>query len=150
MLAGAIGFGASLALTASGAGAVTRSLAGGAISFVADRTTSVAPDRLTDHRFAQRTYDLMVLGAIGAVAREPGVRRAAGLASIPAAHWTEIRARVDRIEGEPDPDERAAGLARLERWIADRAPELDRHLGGVRSAPGMDELTETRAVAPTD
>jgi hypothetical protein len=149
-LAGAVGFGATVALTASGAASITRSLTGRAVSFAADRLTSVAPDRLTDHRFAQRTYDLIVLGALGAVARHPGVRRDAELTSIPAIRWRTIGERVAGIEAETDPAARSAGLVRLERWIATEAPELERYLGEVRSVPGMDELTESRPTAATE
>jgi len=149
-LTGAVGFGTGLVMAVSGVGAITRSISARAIAMAGDRLAAVEPDGMPDSQLASGTYDLLVLGAVSLVTRDPTVRRHAGLGVIPTSTWREVRRRVGTIEAEPDPDERARGVTRLERWIAAEVPLLDRYVGEMRSAPGMDELTEARNAVGAD
>ncbi len=146
----AVSDGIGLALAAVGAGPGGRVVTGLTIEVVTEQLGTVEPASLPDLAIAAATYDLITVASITVVADRPAVRRQLGLEGISAARWQEVRARVDRVTAAPTAADRAAEVARLERWIDVEVPALAAYVARVQAAPGMDELTERRSAVGTD
>jgi hypothetical protein len=95
-------------------------------------------------------YDLVTVAAVSTMAAQPSSRRAAGLADVTEADWSEVRRRVAAIVDEDDPRTRMLAVGALDFWIESSVPALARYLVEIRKLPGLDELTEGRNAVGTD
>ena len=143
-LSGLIGFGTNVALLAGGAGSVVRAIAGQTVKLAATWGDQTDSEHLPVGQIPAQTYDLITVAAVAVAAKDPSMRRKAGLDDVTAAQWTEVRRRADVIERLDDPHERALEVGSLDHWIETSVPALTTYLLELRKSPGMAELKEGR------
>lgn len=146
----AVGFGVGAALTAAGAGPTAKVVADRAVAIATDALARVDPDRLPGRQIPATVYDAVTVATVAMVVERPELRSPLGLRSIDDAHWDEVDRRLERLDDTMTTEHRRHRLAQLERWIEGNAAPLAALLATVRTAPGMHELTESRADADPD
>jgi hypothetical protein len=149
-IGGMIGFGATMAFAFAGAESPARAVISRAIAIGTNAVAPVAPAKMPDARIPSRTYDLITVAALGVVVSDRAQRQRAGLSAVDERDWDQVARRLNEIESEGDPDERTRRILRLDHWIEDNVPALAGYLVRIRSAPGMDELTEGRTAVGED
>ena len=149
-LANLIGFGADVTLLAGGASSVVRAIAGRAVGAAIGWGDRAEADRPAGSLVSAHAYDLVTVAAVSTMAAQPSSRRAAGLADVTEADWSEVRRRVAAIVDEDDPRTRMLAVGALDFWIESSVPALARYLVEIRKLPGLDELTEGRNAVGTD
>jgi hypothetical protein len=149
-IGGMIGFGASMAFALSGLDSPARTVVSRAIVVGTNTMAPVDPAVMPDTQIPSRTYDLITVVALGVVAGDRSQRQRAGLGAIDGRDWDEVARRLAEIEAEDDPGERTRRILRLDHWIEAHVPLLAGYLVRIRSAPGMDELTEGRTAVRED
>ncbi len=102
-LAGLLGTGASLALTAAGVGAAWRGAAALAIRTVTDAIDEVEPEQLAGASIASRQYQQIWMSAMANALDRPETLRAANRDPAIGAQVAEFRRRLDEIEACDDP-----------------------------------------------
>ena len=149
-IGGMIGFGASMAFALSGLDSPARTVVSRAIIVGTNTMAPVDPAEMHDTQIPSRTYDLITVVALGVVTGDRSQRQRAGLGAIDERDWDEVARRLSEIEAEDDPGERTRRILRLDHWIEAHVPLLAAYLVRLRSAPGMDELTEGRTAVRED
>ena len=102
-LAGLLGTGAGIALTATGVGAAWRGAAALAISTVASTIEDVDAEQLAGASIASRQYQQIWMSAMANALEHPQTLRAAQLDPAVGAQVAEFRERLDEIEAWDDP-----------------------------------------------
>ena len=149
-LNGLIGFGTNVALLASGAGSVARTIAGQAVRAATRWRDQGAPDRLPEGQVPAQTYDLITVAAVTVAASDPSIRHDAGLDDVTGAQWSQVQQQVEAIGQLDDPHARMLAVGDLDRWIDTSVPALAAYLVELRKMPGMGELREGRNAVRAD
>ncbi len=149
-LSGLVGFGTNVALLASGAGSVTRAIAGQAVRLATAWRNQADSELLRVGNIPGETYDLITVAAVAVAASDPSIRDDAGLDEVPTAQWAEAKRQVATIEQLDEPHERALAVGDLDHWIETSVPSLATYLLELRTTPGMAELKEGRNAVGTD
>jgi hypothetical protein len=149
-IGGMIGFGLTMASALVGAESPARAVVSRAVTMATNAIAHVDPAEMPDARIPSTTYDLVTVVALGVVTADRSERSRAGLDAIDGTDWDEVARRLAEIDSEDDPDEHTRKILRLDHWIEAEVPPLAAYLVRIRSAPGMDELTEGRTAVRED
>jgi hypothetical protein len=149
-IGGMIGFGLTMASAVAGVESPVRAVVTRAVTVATNATAHVDPPEMPDARIPSSTYDLVTIVALEVVTTDRSERRRAGLDPIDEHDWDEVSRRLAEIDDEGDPDEHTRLILRLDHWIEAHVPLLASYLVRIRSAPGMDELTEGRTAVRED
>jgi hypothetical protein len=147
---GTIGFGLTMASALAGVESPVRAVVTRAVTIATNAMARVDPAEMPDARIPSSIYDLVTVVALEVVTTDHSERSRAGLDSIDDNHWDEVAHRLAEIDNEDDPDEHTRKILRLDHWIEAEVPLLAANLVRIRSAPGMDELTEGRTAVGED
>jgi hypothetical protein len=134
-LAGLLGTGATIALTASGVGAAWRGAAALAIRTVSNTIDDVDADQLAGASIASRQYQQIWMSAMTNALDRPETLRAAELDPAIAAQVAEFRERLDEIEACDDPLRRSELVIDLRS--AAEGTVVDVYLDDVTASQGL-------------
>lgn len=134
-LAGLIGTGATIALTASGVGAAWRGAAALAIRTVSNTIDDVPAEQLAGASIASRQYQQIWMSAMANALDRPETLRAAELDPAIAAQVAEFRERLDEIEACDDPLRRSELVVDLRS--AAEGTVVDGYLDDVTASQGL-------------
>lgn len=134
-LAGLLGTGAGIALTATGVGAAWRGAAVLAIRAAASTIEDVEEEQLVGASIASRQYQRIWTAAMANALERPETLRAAQLDPAVGAKMAELRRRLDEIESCDDPMLRSELVVDLRS--AAEGTVVDRYLDEVIASQGL-------------
>jgi len=108
-------------------------------------------DEVADNSIGSTIHRHITVAVLERVSSDPAARTGEFLERVTDDQWALLREHLDDIEAAGDDlTERHGRVDRMERYIEQFIPPLGGYLRTVRSAPGVNELEETRAATGAD
>ncbi len=140
-LGGFVGFSADALLTATGARAAFKFVAGEIADSALDRFSDVEADTMPSLPLGKVTYDSITLTVLERAIDHPSERVDLGVEGVSDEEWAELAHRIEDID-RAGPAERDGLISGL-RKAASKIPQVDALLSDVHGKSGMETLLET-------